>query len=94
MSDSIDLHPAIALVLTFFASFAFIFLKAFQQRNVAFDHHAWIVPTSMLMALVEVYVIANVAAKGFSIALVLAIGIGSGLGALSAAVTHKRMFAK
>jgi hypothetical protein len=94
MMAPIDLHPFMALVLTFLASFAFIFLKAFQQRNVAFDHHAWIVPTSMLMALVEVYVIANVAAKGFSLALVFSIGIGSGLGALSAAVTHKRMFSK
>ena len=81
----------VILVVTFLASFGFIFLKAFQQRNVAFDHYSWIVPTSLLMALAEVYVIHNIATQGYSIALVFAIGFGSGFGALLAAILHKKM---
>lgn len=78
------------LTVTFLASFIFIFLKAFQQRNVAFDHYWWIVPTSMLMAIVEVVVIANIALHGWELPLVLTIGVGSGLGALVAALAHKK----
>jgi hypothetical protein len=77
-------------VLTFAASFVFIFLKAFQQRNVAHAHLQWIVPTSWAMALVEVYVIANVATVGFSFSLALIIGTGSGFGALLAVIVHRR----
>lgn len=81
-------------LLTFCASFVFIFLKAAQQRNVAFDHYWWIVPTSVLMASVEFYVIVNVVEQGLSIGLVLTIGLGSGFGALSAAYLHKRFLTK
>lgn len=86
----IDALQIDVLAATFAASFIFIFLKAFQQRNVAFDHYVWIIPTSFLMALAEVYVIANIAARGYSIFLVLSIGLGSGIGALLAAILHKR----
>ena len=79
---------------TFLASFVFIFIKAFQQRNVAFDHYAWIVPTSLLMAAAEVYVIANIATKGYSLWLVLSVGLGSGLGALSSVIVHKRFLGR
>lgn len=84
----------LAALITFGASFVFIFLKAAQQRNVAFDHYWWIVPTSMLMAVMEVYVIANIATRGYSWWLVLVIGLGSGLGALTAALLHKRFLSK
>lgn len=77
--------------LAFAASFAFIFLRAFQQRNVAFDNYVWIVPTSLLMASTEFVVVANIAqSQGYNVALVLTIGSGSGLGALCAALLHKR----
>lgn len=84
----------ISLLLTFCASFVFIFLKAFQQRNVAFDQYVWIIPTSLLMAAVEFYVIINAVQQGYSFWMILAIGFGSGAGALLAAITHKRMFSK
>ena len=74
------------------AMFAFVFFKAFQQRNVAFDHYLPVLPTSVLMATVEVYVIATVAERGYGIALVLAIGVGAGVGALCAMILHKRIF--
>lgn len=76
--------------MAFLASFGFIALRAFQQRNVAFDNYWWIVPTSLLMAATEVYVVANIAARGYHLPLVLTIGAGSGLGALTAALLHKR----
>jgi len=84
-----------SLPLTFVASFIFIFLKAFQQRNVAFDHYIPVIPTSLAMAAAaaaEVYVIANVVVKGFSFPLVLAVGLGSGIGAVVAMKTHKLIF--
>jgi len=78
----------------YLASFSFIFLRAFQQRNVAFDNYWWIMPTSMLMALTEVFVIANVATLGYDLALVFAMGLGGGTGSLSAALLHKRYLTK
>jgi hypothetical protein len=62
------------------ASFIFVFLKAFQQRNVAFDHYWPVIPISILMAATEVYVISSVVFLGYSIALVLSIGVGAGTG--------------
>ena len=80
------------LALTFLSSFAFVATKAFQQRNVAFDNYVAVIPVSLLMALTEVYVMHNIAVQGYSAALVLSIGFGSGLGALAAMVLHKKMF--
>jgi hypothetical protein len=74
------------------AMFAFVFLKAFQQRNVAFDHYLPVVPTSIAMAFCEVYVIAVVVRVGYHVPTVLSVGIGAGLGALGAMALHKRIF--
>ena len=81
-------------ILAFVASFVFIFLKAFQQRNVAFMNYGWVMPTSMAMACTEVYVIASVAHSGWSPVLVLCIGAGSGLGATIAMYVHNRWVKK
>lgn len=78
----------------FAASLAFVFLKAFQQRNVAFDNYGWIFPTSLAMAATEVYVVASVAKSGWNFWLVLAIGSGAGIGALGAMVIHKKWVMK
>jgi len=74
------------------ASFVFVFLKAFQQRNVAFNHYLAVIPTSLLMAVVEVFTIATLAAEGWNIIIVLAVGLASGGGALTAMALHNRMF--
>lgn len=74
------------------AMFCFVFLKAFQQRNVAFDHYWPVLPCSILMAATEVYVISVIVRSGYDLALVGAIGIGSGIGALVAMVLHKHIF--
>jgi hypothetical protein len=73
----------------FFANYAFIFLKAFQQLNVTKDHFFWVIPTSMLMAIGEVFVVYNVAAQGFTLTTVLSCGLGGGTGAISSMFVHK-----
>ena len=78
----------------FAASFIFVFLKAFQQRNVAFDHYKWIVPTSFGMAITEVYVIAAIVSTGYSLSAVLGMGTGGGLGCLLSMYLHKRFIGR
>jgi len=78
------------MMAAFMASFLFIGLKAFQQRQVVHDEYMLIVPTSMLMAACEVFVVHNIAIKGWSFGLVFAVGLGSGLGCLSAMLVHRR----
>lgn len=73
--------------LAFVASFAFIFLKAFQQLNVVHRQYAWVVPTSMAMSACEVAVIAMVAKQGWGW-LVLFTGFGAGLGCVGAMFLH------
>lgn len=75
----------------FFASFCFVALKAFQQLNVVHDQYWLVIPTSCLMAVCEVFVIANIAVKGWHIPLVAAVGLGSGLGCVASMYLHKRI---
>lgn len=89
----------INLVAVGAANFVFIFLKAFQQRNVAFLHYWAVVPTSFLMAVVEVGVIGAVAIEATNAEhfidlwrMILAIGLGGGLGCAASMYIHKRMF--
>lgn len=80
------------LVLMFLANFIFIFLKAFQQRNVGGAHYAAILPTSFAMAAAEVYIIVTVAKSGFEFGNILALGLAGGLGSCAAVWAHGRMF--
>jgi hypothetical protein len=80
--------------------FVFVFFKAFQQRNVAFDHYAWIMPISYAMSLTEVIVISFIAieaVKGWSWELLwfaVSIGTGGGLGAIAAMWFHNKYITK
>ena len=76
--------------LAFLAPYLFIATKSFQQLNVVHKEYWRIVPTSMTRATCEVYVIANVAKFGMGW-LVLWIGLGSGLGSLSATFLHSKL---
>lgn len=76
----------------FFASFVLIFIRAFQSRNVTFDHYAAVVPTSLLFAAAEVFVIVNIVQQGWNLPAVLGLGLGGGLGSIAAMITHKRVF--
>ena len=81
--------------LTMFgAMFAYVMLRALQQRNVAFDNYAWVVPTSYCMAVVDVFIIAFVSHAGWTVPIVLANGSGGALGALCAMQFHKRYVKK
>lgn len=75
--------------------FWFVFLKAFQQRNVAFLHWGLIGPTSYAMAISEVLVVSVVAVRAvdggtFTDYAVLAVSIGTGswLGCVCAMRLH------
>jgi hypothetical protein len=78
------------VLLLFASSYVFIFLKAFQQLNVVHDKYWWVVPTSMSMAFCEVFIIASLAREGFSLPVWAAVGLGSGLGAVTSMWIHKR----
>jgi len=79
-------------LLTYAASFMFIFLKVMQTLNSVFKQYIWIVPTSMLIAFAECFVVVNLAQHGYHLSIVLAVGFGSGTGALSASVLHRMIF--
>lgn len=77
-------------LVMFGACFVYVLLRAFQQRNVAFDNYGWIVPTSYLMASADVFIIAFISSHGWHFWLVMANGTGAMFGALSAMLLHKR----
>ena len=81
----------VILAAQFVASYCFIGIKALQQRQVVHDEQ-WlvIVLTSVAMATCEVFVIDNIARQGWSVSLVLAVGVGSGLGCVTAMKLHRR----
>ena len=85
-------NPPVMYLLIFLSSFGFIFLKSFQQLNVVKKQYWWIVPTSVIMAGAEVYVITTSARNGWDWWLVLLIGFGSGFGSLSATYLHSKWF--
>ena len=77
----------------FVAMFIFVFLKAIQQQNVVFKKYALVVPTSVAMAYTEIYVVASATSQfiktgGLNHSLLLAIGLGGGLGCLLAMKYH------
>jgi hypothetical protein len=76
--------------LAFCNAFVFIALKAFQQLNVTKGHFFWVIPTSMAMAMCEVWLVVQMASYGWGWSIVLSIGAGSGLGAVSAMYLHGR----
>jgi hypothetical protein len=87
----------IEILLAGAAYFFFVFLKAFQQRNVMGMHYRWIMPISYMMAATEVFVISIVAIKAVNytsltdlITLALSVGTGGGLGALAGMYLHNR----
>lgn len=77
-----------SFLLAFAASFAFIFLKAFQQLNVVHGQYLLVFPTSILMSACEVAVIAIVARQGWGW-IILFTGSGAGFGCIAAMMVHK-----
>lgn len=87
-------HAFITWIGVASAQVVFIGLRAFQQRNVAFDNYWAVMPTSWSMAIVEVYVISSIATLGWSWWTCSALGVGGSLGALFAMVLHKKLMMK
>lgn len=77
-------------LFAFISSFCFVGLKSFQQLNVVHKQYMLVLPTSMLMALCEVYVIATVAKSGFGW-LAVVIGVGAGLGCMTSMYVHGKI---
>jgi len=77
-------------LLAFLSSFIFVGLKSWQQLNVVHRKYWWILPTSLAMALCEVYVVSTIAKTGWGL-VALAIGFGAGLGAILATWLHSHM---
>jgi hypothetical protein len=70
-------------LLAFLASYIFVGLKSAQQLSVVHQKYLMILPTSLMLAATEFYVITTVAASGYGW-IVLAIGTGAGLGSITA----------
>jgi hypothetical protein len=77
-------------VSVFLSSFCFVFLKSAQQLNVQHDRKLWVLPTSFLMAFVEVSIVLSVVREQ-SLWTAIPLGAGAGLGCLSAMFLHRRI---
>lgn len=80
-------------VLAFLASFMNIGLRSFQQLNVMHRKYAFILPVSMLMAVCEAIILLKVVHSGFGW-VVLAIGLGGGLGSITSTYLHTKLVSK
>jgi hypothetical protein len=73
----------------FAAAFCFVGLRSFQQTNVIKRKYLWIIPTSFMMAAVEVKLIQQMSHNDWGW-IVLWIGAGGGLGSVTAVWIHER----
>jgi hypothetical protein len=78
------------LLQMFGAVFCYVFVRAFQQRNVTGAHYWWIVPTAYMMAALDVFIVVFVVRSGWHLPVVLANGTGGGCGAIAGIFLHKR----
>lgn len=74
----------------FLSSFIFVALKSFQQLNVQHDRKWLVLPTSFLMAFVEVSIVLSVV-RAQSLWTAIPLGAGAGLGCLFAMFLHRRI---
>ena len=76
------------------ASFISVFVKAFQQRNVAFNNYISVPLFSFGMAFTEVYIIINIVNLGASWDVIWRLAIGAVLGCWTAMYLHNRLHNK
>lgn len=84
---------------------AHVFFRAFQQRNVAFLHYAWVAPLSYAMSFSDVIIMSVVTVRTVTAAntvgwtfglivellpLILVLGSGGWMGSMSAMWIHSR----
>lgn len=78
------------MIAVFLSSFCFVALKSFQQLNVQHDRKWLVIPTSFLMAFVEVSIVLSVV-RSQSLWTAIPLGAGAGLGCLFAMELHRRL---
>ena len=76
------------------ASFISVFVKAFQQRNVAFNNYISVPLLSFGMAFTEVYIIINIVELGASWDVIWRLAIGAILGCWTAMYLHNKLHNK
>ena len=74
------------------AATLYVFLRAFQTRNITEGRYGVTVPFSYAIDFVGFYIIAQIAEQGYDLALLVWIGTGSALGTLLAMAIHKKVF--
>ena len=81
-------------VFAFAASYVYIWAKATQQLQVVNFRYWRIMPMSLVMSMCEVFIMVNVIRTADSFgglaALALCIGVGAGLGCLTAMALYKK----
>lgn len=75
------------------ASFFYVGFRSFQQINVIKRKYSWIIPTSYVMAAIEVLLIQQMAHNDWGV-IVLFIGTGAGLGSVTATWLHERYLSR
>lgn len=85
----------------FLANMIYIFLKAFQQKNVMHSNKVLMMPTSYGMACCEYFIMGSIALAAVSgggllntIINISAIGIGGGIGSVLACEYHDKYISK
>jgi len=76
--------------LIFVATAAFAAMKSFQNLNIIHDNKLLVFPTSMLMAVAEVTVIATVAIHK-ELILCIPMGLGGTIGVWASMALHRRI---
>ena len=75
----------------FFVTLTYVFLRAFQQKNVQHSKYLWMIPVSYGMGFCDVYIISTIAKDGHVLWMTaLFMGTGGALGAIGATYLHNR----
>ncbi|MCK5013231.1 MAG: hypothetical protein KAS66_05385 [Candidatus Omnitrophica bacterium] len=82
------------MLAPFFASFAYVALRAFQQLNVQHHKIGWAVPISYGMAYFDMFLIGTIAINAVNLEdkvwLWFQLGTGGALGAIFSMLLHKK----
>jgi hypothetical protein len=77
-------------------SFFYVGIKSVQQLNVSNKLYWFIVPFSIIMALLEIFVVGTIVTSGSAkvLELALALGVGGGFGSICATYLHAKVLEK
>jgi hypothetical protein len=70
----------------------YVFLRAFQQKNVQSAKYSWMLPVSIMMGFFDVFIISTIAKTDVNLILLsLFIGTGGGIGSMIAVWLHLKL---